>query len=355
MSQFDESKIRRDAEGKFATKGPSAEDTSVQLADPGAGDAQDMIPFNDYGEVDKEKRTEEMLADLHRDIGEIVNSGQVEKYLDAINSNGLRKWSLNNRHLALAQLAMRKNPKDWGEFADMANNAHMMGFKQWKEKDASVKKGEKGIWILAPMTKTFKKENEKGEEEKRTIVTGFRAVPVFDVSQCEGPGTEMPEHPSKMVTGEVPPGTVSGLRSRIEKTGYSYSEKEIPEFDPATGKGPLGYTDPQSKEVVVDSRLSPAQKASTMAHELGHIKCGHCEPDKHAEYRVHRGEMEAEAETAAYMILRGRGMDAEKMKSFSPGYIAVWAQGDNEKITRAMNKGVKASAEVLDGDWPEND
>lgn len=349
MSQFTENDHPRAADGRFAEKPPAPEAAGLDLADP----ESEAIPTSSYGDVGKDERVKAMLADLHRDVGDLVESGKVERYLDAISSNGLSKWSLNNRHLALAQLASKKQVRNWDEFMDTAENAHMMGFKQWQERDASVKKGEKAVWILAPMARKRKETKPDGSEEERTYISGFRAVPVYDVSQCEGPGTQIEQHPSVMAEGDVPPGTIEGLRKRIEDRGYSVREEEIPGFNPTTGSGTLGYTTADgSKEVVVDSRLSELQKASTYAHELGHIECGHVDGD-YAEYRQHRGEMEAEAETCAYMTLRSRGVDPEPLRSFSPGYIAVWAQGDNEKITKAMGKGVKAHSEIMKGDWPQ--
>ena len=61
------------------------------------------------------------------------------------------------------------------------------GFRQWKMVDRTVIKGRKAIHILAPMTVKIKKVNpETGKEEERTVITGFRPIPVFRYEDTEG-------------------------------------------------------------------------------------------------------------------------------------------------------------------------
>lgn len=61
------------------------------------------------------------------------------------------------------------------------------GFKAWKEVDRHVKKGACAIRIFAPNTKTIKDiDDNTGEEVKKSIVTGFRAIPVFAQEDTEG-------------------------------------------------------------------------------------------------------------------------------------------------------------------------
>jgi N-terminal domain of anti-restriction factor ArdC len=70
------------------------------------------------------------------------------------------------------------------------------GYKAWEEKGRTVKKGEHGIAILAPMIGKRREEGEnkdnhaerrKGDsDDQEPVVFGFRAVYVFDVTQTEG-------------------------------------------------------------------------------------------------------------------------------------------------------------------------
>ena len=199
-----------------------------------------------------------MLADLQTAVQAIVDSGQLQRWLDAMASNGLNRWSLNNRLLALMQLAQRGEPLE---------EAHMMGFKQWQEQlSRRVRKGEKAIWILAPMTRKIRQEDDDGKISEKTIVTGFKSVPVFNVTQTDG--APLPQAPIRPATGEATPGTLAGLRDRVAAAGYQYQETIIPGCVPETGHGTQGYTDPKTKKIVVDQRLSEAQKSSTIAHDL---------------------------------------------------------------------------------------
>lgn len=59
------------------------------------------MPASDYGDTRGDARTKEMLADLQSAIAAIVESGQLQRWMDAMASNGLHKWSFNNRLLAV--------------------------------------------------------------------------------------------------------------------------------------------------------------------------------------------------------------------------------------------------------------
>ena len=296
------------------------------------------MPSADYSGHRGEERAKAMLADLQSAVTAIVESGQLQRWLDAMASNGLNRWSLNNRLLAIMQLAHR---------GESLEDAHMMGFRQWEKLDRHVRGGEKAIWILAPMTRKIREEAADGTTKEKTIVTGFKGVPVFNVSQTEG--APLPDAPLSPPAGEATPGTLDGLRARVATAGYHYEETVIPDCVPETGRGTLGYTDPATKKIVVDQRLSGEQKASTIAHELGHVHCGHVEDLE--EYRRHRGRQETEAEMTAYMVNRARGMSRESADAFSPGYIASWSRGKPEVVVAAMDRATKAFNTIMSGDW----
>jgi hypothetical protein len=79
------------------------------------------------------------------------------------------------------------------------------GFWKWKELGRSVKKGEKGIRILAPIIGIRRKKEEEAQASKdpaainKAVLVGFRSAYVFDVSQTEG--AELPE--LREMTGDV--------------------------------------------------------------------------------------------------------------------------------------------------------
>jgi antirestriction protein ArdC len=281
-----------------------------------------------------------MVADLEASVKAVVESGQLHRWLDAMASNGLQRWSANNRLLAVVQMLQRD---------ESLEGLHLMGFRQWERFNRKVSKGAKAVWILAPVTRKLVEEDEDGNRTEKHRVVGFKGVPVFNVSDTHG--DPLPESPAKPAPGEATPGTLEGLRDRVAQAGYAYEETVIPDCRPETGEGTLGYTDPRSKRIVVDSRLSPAQRASTVAHELGHVHCGHVDGD-YGEYQRHRGRMETEAEVVAFMVCRSRGATREQAEAFSPGYIAAWSRGDAKVMHAAVERATSASNKILDGHWP---
>lgn len=295
------------------------------------------LPAGSYADLKGEERTAQMLSDLQSSVTAIVESGQLGRWLDAMASNGLNRWSFNNRLLSVLQV-LRRNPD-----AEL----HLMGFRQWDKYNRAVRKGEKAVWILAPMTRKIREEDDAGVIRERTLVTGFKSVPVFNIDQTEG--DPMPDSIVRHAEGEASAGTLEGLQERVRQAGYTYKVSVIDDY--RDGKGTLGYTDPRTKRIVVDHRLSDAQKASTIAHELGHVHCGHVDAD-YSEYLQHRGRMETEAESVAYMVNRARGMSRSQADSFSPGYIAGWSRGKPEVITGAMERATKAFNKIMDGPWP---
>ena len=64
------------------------------------------------------------------------------------------------------------------------------GMYAWNQLGRKVKKGEKGIRILAPMIGTRKKKDTEPKQEPtvihKPVIVGFRSAYVFDVSQTEG-------------------------------------------------------------------------------------------------------------------------------------------------------------------------
>lgn len=302
-----------------------------------------------YGQIARDQRTAAILEDLHNAVDQVARSGQVERWLDALSTDGLRRWSANNRLIALLQLQERAHAQDRPELLD---DVHMMSLRQWdSEHGRRVKKGERAIWILAPRTRKIEEEAADGTRTTRTIVTGFTAVPVFHITQTEGP--DLPRPPVRTGTGSVRPGVLQGLRERVRSAGYTYQERVIDGTNPGQGTGTLGYTDPSARIIVVDARLSDHQKATTIAHELGHVHTGHVDSSPQ-EYRLHRGQMETEAEAVAYITCRKLGIDRESSAAFSPGYIAGWMSQQGADFQVALTKAVKAADTILDGGWADD-
>src|SRR5580693_8280203 len=63
---------------------------------------------------------------------------------------------------------------------------HVAGFRAWNQLGRSVKKGEKGIMILAPIVVKKEPVPDRSETKAESRVAGFRTAYVFDVAQTEG-------------------------------------------------------------------------------------------------------------------------------------------------------------------------
>jgi len=145
---------------------------------------------------------------------------------------------------------------------------NVAGIRTWNSLGRFVKKGEKGIMILAPMVgrkmqrteeiaTQFESQNAADDRETEPQLYGFRAVYVFDVTQTEG--KDLP------VLTEVQ-GDVSGYRERLvkfvesQKVALNYSERIAP------AKG-LSY----GGRITLLSGMQPAEEFSTLAHEIAHL------------------------------------------------------------------------------------
>ncbi|MFD5610465.1 ArdC-like ssDNA-binding domain-containing protein [Kitasatospora sp. NPDC127060] len=215
-------------------------------------------------------------------------------------------------------------------------------YKQWQERGRQVVKGEKSIRIWAPMT-VKKKDEETGEvatdkdgnEKKRTL---FKLVPVFDVSQTE-PVWQQPKDGLYFITpalpapvkrfgadtpGEAPAEMWRSLEAYAVHHGYTVETGD-------TGLA-RGYARPSTKTVMISEKVTPAQAAVTLAHEVaGHVACGHTE-DMGGHFR-HRGQMETEADSVAHMVAAFYGVDATV--KVAP-YIGEWAGGESKDVERLL-------------------
>jgi antirestriction protein ArdC len=103
-----------------------------------------------------ENATEQLVAALKAGRSEALTG-----YLKAIGR--FHRYSLHNVMLIASQ---------------KPNASYVAGFRTWNQLGRFVKKGEKGILILAPIVRR-KVENEEDREEVSTSIAGFRAAYVI--------------------------------------------------------------------------------------------------------------------------------------------------------------------------------
>src|SRR4051812_17145634 len=174
--------------------------------------------------------------------------------------------------------------------------SYVAGFNNWLRLGRYVRKGEKGIAILAPMFFKDKRQNGHGNESEVQRIW-FKVVYVFDISQTDG--TPLPELPTKSV-GERGEEMLRRLIRFAESRGIT-----VPFVEKCSLNGAAGT----SKGTEIEIRTSETDvttQAATLAHEIAHSLL-HFTPDgKRITTRdgkeIDKQQRELEAEATAYVV-----------------------------------------------------
>jgi len=290
---------------------------------------------------------EAKLAGLHQTLTEQVSalaSGpQWRRWLEV--AAKFHNYSFNNTLLLLAQ---------------KPDATQVAGYNLWQELGRQVVKGEKGLAILAPVTRKIESDEtdsataaepqgaeqvvaDSGESAATARrVVGFRPVYVWDVSQTSGDPLPAPPMP-QLLAGQAPEGLWDALAAQCTAAGFTVTRKPI-----AGDAGPNGYTAYATHEVVVRSDVDDAQAVKTLAHELGHVLMHDPAGFTDGQTGSCRGDREVEAESLAYLVAADHGLDTAE---YTFAYVAGWAAqtGDVAAALRASGARVLSTAhQVLD-------
>jgi len=204
------------------------------------------------------------------------------------------------------------------------------GLYAWNQLGRKVKKGERGIRILAPVIGVRRKKDEEAEKDIRTqnqaVLVGFRAAYVFDVSQTEG--AELPEF-SERVSGSA-----GEYRDRLVDfvigQGIELEFKES--IAPALGVSYGG-------KIALLPGQSSAEEFSTLVHELAHEML-HKAERRTATTKTVR---ETEAEAIAFVVGKTIGLETGRA---SADYIHLY-HGNAALLTESLEVIQKTSAVIL--------
>jgi hypothetical protein len=206
---------------------------------------------------------------------------------------------------------------------------HVAGIRTWNELGRFVKKGQKGIPILAPMIGTKRQQRDDPQETSEKpapMLIGFRRVFVFDILQTDG--ADLPQ-PAK-VSGEV-----GNYRDRlfefVERQGIALEFNE--RIAPAQGASYGG-------KIVLLPGQTKAEEFATLVHEVSHEMLHRAERRTMTTKTVR----ETEAEAIAFIISRAVGLDTG---SASADYISLY-HGNAELLTESLTVIQQASATILD-------
>ena len=272
---------------------------------------QKVIPIILNGK-DSAERMKEITDRLETGIQELFDSDRYKAYLTTMAK--FHNYSFNNTLLIAMQ-----------------GGQLVAGFNKWKDTfHRTVKKGEKGIKILAPAPYKVKQKMEKLDEqgkpildkdgkplteEKAVQIPAFKVVSVFDVSQTEG--EPLPSIAVNELSGSV----------QDYQDFFKALEQASPVpigFEDIEG-GAHGYFHLLDNRIAIQEGMSQLQTIKTAIHEIAHAKLHAIDPnDPEQTNRPDSRTREVQAESVAYAVCQHYGLDTSE---YSFGYVAGWSSG----------------------------
>ena len=243
------------------------------------------------------------------DLAEALTQGKSEsltRYLSMLAK--FHKYSFGNVMLILSQ---------------MPDATHVAGFHTWRQMGRFVKKGEKGIVIIAPMTIRKESDDAKDGEQPESILR-FRGVYVFDVSQTDG--EPLPE-PAR-VSGD-PSGFTARVKTIIAERGITLDHTDVPSDALGVSRG---------GRISIRPDLEPAIEFSVLVHELAH-ELLHRGDDRPASKTVR----ETEAEAVAFVVSQAIGLETGTAAS---DYIQLF-DGKAETLAHSLDRIQKTAADII--------
>lgn len=291
------------------------------------------------------ERLKEITDSIETGIKELFQSDKYMQYLRTMSR--FHNYSLNNTLL----IAMQK-----------PDATLVAGFNKWRDQfSRHVKKGERGIKIIAPTPYKMKKELEKIDpvtrapmldehgkvqtEEVEVKIPMFRVVSVFDLSQTEG-------EPLPALAADLT-GDVKQYKTFMEALKRS---SHVPiSFEPMEA-GKDGYFSIRDQRIALRDDMSEVQTVAAAIHEIAHSKLHNHEKEKQA-IKVEDGAPlpkpkdrhteEVEAESIAFAVCTYYGIKTDE-NSF--GYIASWSKGKELSELRSSLELINKTASALIGD-----
>ncbi len=267
----------------------------------------------------------------------------------------------------LSQVQALVDGDDWREFLAVATRFHrysannallilaqrpdatrVAGYEAWRSMGRQVRRGEKGIKILAPVTRRTDRKDEGGEgarqEGAARALVGFRTATVFDVSQTDG--EELPQAPTPEDLGPDPSGVAARLYAALRRVCEAEGVAVVAE-DLAPGE--YGGYHRGAKRITLNRSLSKVDRATTLAHELAHHLL-------HARGGGDKAARETEAEGVSYALCSYFGLD---MARFSFAYVArhAWEpevlKAAIERIRRTTHRLIEAVERTEEAEAPD--
>ena len=297
------------------------------------------IPENIQKKIDwiesRDKRADELhqITDkLEKGVKDVFQSDKYKQFLNVMAK--FPRYSVNN-----TMLIMMQRPD-----AQLCQS-----FTGWKQMGRYVKKGEKGISILAPAPYKIEREQTKLDEKGRPVfdadgepvkekvevtIRAFKVVKTFDLSQTDGK--------------ELPAIGPSELVGNIE--GYPKLLQALQEISPVPVSFELidgdakGFYHLEDKKIVVQDGMSEVQTIKTLLHEMAHQKL-HDKDNVPEAKDISRNGKEVEAESVAYVVCQHYGINTS---DYSFSYVAGWSEGkETPELKASLDKIRQTASEFI--------
>ncbi|MGY1618873.1 ArdC family protein [Geodermatophilus sp. SYSU D00691] len=173
--------------------------------------------------------------------------------------------------------------------AQRPDATRVAGYRTWQAFGRQVRRGERGIQILAPVTYGVRGDEKRGEatpetDDRRRQVRSFTVEHVWDVSQTDG--EPLPDVRPVFLEGHGVSRLWEATGERVRAAGYELKRGR------RTNAAANGETDPKTRTVTVRLDLRDRQALKTQPHELAHTELGHV--DDVLSYVTCRGRCEVE-------------------------------------------------------------
>lgn len=292
---------------------------------------------------EKRQEIEKITKELDEQVSKLFDSETYKRYLKTMSK--FHNYSFNNTLL----IAMQR-----------PDASLVAGFNAWKQNfHRNVKRGEKGIKILAPAPVKVDREMEiidprtqkpvldkdgrpKTETVKVTIPL-YKVAYVYDLAQTEG--DELPSLGVNELTGKV-----DGYKKLI-KAVESVSPVPV-SYEDIEGNA-KGFYSLSDKKIVIQQGMSELQTLKTLIHEACHSLI-HDDTGSKIEgvddQKKNRNTKEVEAESTAFTVLSYLGMaesDENDVGDYSFGYIAGWSSGKELKELKESMETIRKTASYI--------
>lgn len=213
--------------------------------------------------------------------------------------------------------------------SQMPAATHVAGFGTWKQMGRFVKKGEKGIVIIAPMTTRPKEDASDGQQiqepDRQTKpMLRFRGVYVFDVTQTDGEPLKEPAR----VSGD-PQHYLAMIKDQVAQRGITLDYNDLPSGADGVSRG---------GRISIRPGMESANEFSIIVHEFAH-ELLHRGEDRPASKTVR----ETEAEAVAFVVCQAIGLETGTAAS---DYIQLY-DGSNETLAASLNRIQHIAAEII--------